>query len=603
MELSLSSAEDHTEDHTEDFFMDGSSQGDSQNLFSQQAVLTQGDMSDLAQFFNNPNNVHFTDNSDVLDFSHDQRMTVNGLGGDANYDSVERTINNPAATLAAAAPATYRTHSDAPLYVQNHMANFVDNKSTDNSAPDELSRAASHLIGLSGSQVQTQAQAQAQAQASMSHGGASSWGNFFNSNVASPAPDHMLPNPTAVAHHMSPGSNYNSVMQNPMSYEQQANLHRQQMRQAQMQWNQSHPRPTSLNLHTGFQHMPSTQYPQSAYPQLQNIPYQQHQQQRAGLPQAFGSDPNFSNSGYCGPDLVAREQEKAGNLLAVPFKEELSSTGHTRTNGSGPLSHMQTGAYTRQSLPDTSFGFHNGANNNRGIPNGLPVTAPPTSMRPDSRAWTHTHHRRGAVDEDDDDEIHVAQPKTRKRRKSTMDDDDEAEYNPGTHVTGNKRGPKVPKAEVASEDEDDVAFETPKNKFPAKRRKPAPAGRDSIGSISASPSESMSRDSAEQSSSKKRGRGTGGSRHNLSEAEKRANHIHSEQKRRNVIKCGMEDLQHLVPNLKGGKSGLSRADQVQEVYAFVKEIVSGNEQIEQLLRLSLDDMVDADAEELDEEEG
>ncbi|KEQ60551.1 uncharacterized protein M437DRAFT_13513, partial [Aureobasidium melanogenum CBS 110374] len=41
-------------------------------------------------------------------------------------------------------------------------------------------------------------------------------------------------------------------------------------------------------------------------------------------------------------------------------------------------------------------------------------------------------------------------------------------------------------------------------------------------------------------------------RKNLTEDQKRSNHIRSEQKRRNIIKQGYEDLNELVPNLKTG---------------------------------------------------
>ncbi|KAF2768080.1 hypothetical protein EJ03DRAFT_250310, partial [Teratosphaeria nubilosa] len=50
------------------------------------------------------------------------------------------------------------------------------------------------------------------------------------------------------------------------------------------------------------------------------------------------------------------------------------------------------------------------------------------------------------------------------------------------------------------------------------------------------------------------------SRQNLSEQEKRQNHILSEQRRRNIIKTGYAELDQLVPVLNGGKSGLSKAD-------------------------------------------
>ncbi|KAF2723974.1 hypothetical protein K431DRAFT_194513, partial [Polychaeton citri CBS 116435] len=49
-------------------------------------------------------------------------------------------------------------------------------------------------------------------------------------------------------------------------------------------------------------------------------------------------------------------------------------------------------------------------------------------------------------------------------------------------------------------------------------------------------------------------------RQNLTEDQKRANHIQSEQKRRNIIKQGYDDLNGLVPSLAGGKSGFSKSE-------------------------------------------
>ncbi|EMC96692.1 hypothetical protein BAUCODRAFT_51616, partial [Baudoinia panamericana UAMH 10762] len=53
---------------------------------------------------------------------------------------------------------------------------------------------------------------------------------------------------------------------------------------------------------------------------------------------------------------------------------------------------------------------------------------------------------------------------------------------------------------------------------------------------------------------------TGKARQTLTEEEKRRNHIRSEQNRRDIMKDNFGRINHLVPALNGGKSGLSRAD-------------------------------------------
>ncbi|KAI4792995.1 hypothetical protein E4T44_12740, partial [Aureobasidium sp. EXF-8845] len=71
-------------------------------------------------------------------------------------------------------------------------------------------------------------------------------------------------------------------------------------------------------------------------------------------------------------------------------------------------------------------------------------------------------------------------------------------------------------------------------------------------------------------------------RKNLTEDQKRSNHIRSEQKRRNIIKQGYEDLNDLVPNLKTG--GFSKSAVLTETTRFLEEIHHGNNSMEAYLR-------------------
>ena len=74
----------------------------------------------------------------------------------------------------------------------------------------------------------------------------------------------------------------------------------------------------------------------------------------------------------------------------------------------------------------------------------------------------------------------------------------------------------------------------------------------------------------------------GGKREQLTEAEKRANHIQSEQKRRNQIKTGFDTLTDIVPELKGG--GYSKSAVLQHAAVFVQNLVGGNERLREMLR-------------------
>ena len=74
----------------------------------------------------------------------------------------------------------------------------------------------------------------------------------------------------------------------------------------------------------------------------------------------------------------------------------------------------------------------------------------------------------------------------------------------------------------------------------------------------------------------------GGKREHLSEAEKRQNHIQSEQKRRNQIKYGFDTLTELVPELRGG--GYSKSAVLQHATVYVENLVRGNIALRNILK-------------------
>lgn len=63
-------------------------------------------------------------------------------------------------------------------------------------------------------------------------------------------------------------------------------------------------------------------------------------------------------------------------------------------------------------------------------------------------------------------------------------------------------------------------------------------------------------------------------RENLTEEQKRENHIRSEQKRRTVIKEGFDDLGELVPGLKGG--GVSKSTTLAMAAVWLEDLLRGN---------------------------
>ncbi|ROW17321.1 hypothetical protein VPNG_01190 [Cytospora leucostoma] len=64
-------------------------------------------------------------------------------------------------------------------------------------------------------------------------------------------------------------------------------------------------------------------------------------------------------------------------------------------------------------------------------------------------------------------------------------------------------------------------------------------------------------------------------RENLTEDQKRENHINSEKKRRKVIQVGFENLSHIVPAIKGGNP--SKSAMLEATVAWLQDLLDGNE--------------------------
>lgn len=71
-------------------------------------------------------------------------------------------------------------------------------------------------------------------------------------------------------------------------------------------------------------------------------------------------------------------------------------------------------------------------------------------------------------------------------------------------------------------------------------------------------------------------------RDNLSEEQKRSNHINSEKKRRKVIQVGFENLGFIVPGLSAGGSP-SKSAMLESSVAFLQELLLGNAHLDQQL--------------------
>jgi hypothetical protein len=147
------------------------------------------------------------------------------------------------------------------------------------------------------------------------------------------------------------------------------------------------------------------------------------------------------------------------------------------------------------------------------------------------------------------------QVRARKRRKSSVKKETEDDEVIAAQKPVRKRRPKAVPSDQSSPVTDGQAS--------SKRRKssnPAPSINTSQASTAAAKS----------------------ARENLTEDQKRENHIKSEQKRRTLIKEGFEDLNELVPELRGG--GFSKSAVLSMAGEWLESLVKGNEALREEIR-------------------
>lgn len=172
----------------------------------------------------------------------------------------------------------------------------------------------------------------------------------------------------------------------------------------------------------------------------------------------------------------------------------------------------------------------------------LPSSADVTRSSSPTHARIHQRTRSiGRSYEDDEND-----PRAGKRRKSKYNDEDDDDESPGSGTYKNNN----------------------------KKRKSTKS--------SGSPTESI-----EQANKRRKSNAAAAAkatRENLTEDQKRENHIKSEQKRRTLIREGFEDLGELVPGLRGG--GFSKSAVLIMSAEWLEELMQGNE----VLRQRLDQM-------------
>jgi hypothetical protein len=231
----------------------------------------------------------------------------------------------------------------------------------------------------------------------------------------------------------------------------------------------------------------------------------------------------------------------------------------------------------RPRLTNTKADIRWGSDSGFGVPQGF---IPPASqekvsaveryhMKAVEGAFLETSHRqiRSADSTRPSSPVHPDSITPHERTKSIGRSKDEDE---------DSRPRKRRKSKFQEEPDDDESPASATNGAGSRRRK---STKKASSSHSPTPSEQ----------SRKRRKSTAASnaaaktaRENLTEDQKRENHIKSEQKRRTLIREGFEDLGELVPGLRGG--GFSKSSVLIMAADWLEDLMKGNE----VLRKRLD---------------
>jgi len=538
--------------------MNGMAFNSTQHDTNQPSLLDPSDSAVLTNFFDNTDisskaSQYFNPGFPFgMDSKVDTSSMANGMGLGAHGGTVD-----PTSTLAGAQGASYQTHSGNSHMLQGPMASFPGYSYASNEN-DAAEAGAGALMNMS-------------SQGHMHGAGANplnavSWGSMGMAGIQQPESPVSPMTSSRQSISSVPGSsdqthmNIIQAIHQSGYYPQGAPLDRRQ-----------HMNP---NFHATHQ-----QYWQGGHGLLSASNYNRFADTPANM--SYGSDPNFMANRYRALNGTAHEQGSKGNLMGVPLADkaadgQLQSKRVRQMSQPGHISHQQSTSHNSSSTssPGAQLG-------------GLPIrnTTSMTTGNQHRAQQQCTSSARAAHHDDDDDDLQQSHP--RKRRKSQMQRNDDAEYMPERAPQGSvpKRGPKVPKAAEVAISEEYEPY-TPSTK----RQKSTVMDVAQYSRSSDSPTDTRSPDSGGEASASKRRSRDSKSRANLSEDQKRQNHILSEQKRRNVIKQGFTDLNRLVPGLNGGKSGLSRADVIQEVVSYLENVLTGNEFLMERLGIDSDEL-------------
>ncbi|KAF1345433.1 hypothetical protein BDV97DRAFT_48272 [Delphinella strobiligena] len=239
-------------------------------------------------------------------------------------------------------------------------------------------------------------------------------------------------------------------------------------------------------------------------------------------PYHFGSDSNFDQNGYNGPYQNINVEQPH-----IDFARGMAGRYTDSGVPSAASSHPQSPIATRQDQQQQQQ---------------------QQQQQPIPHFYTNIPMKReGGAEEQE-----RSNPNKRRRTIAAGPDDEDARFAPYTEPSPTLNNPSSPDGNDASP-------------LANSQSSPEPADDDV-------PSNSRKR---RKSSSAAQARANIAARRNLTEEQKRENHIKSEQKRRNIIKDGYKNLNDLVPNLKQG--GFSKSATLTETVRELETLQAANE--------------------------
>jgi len=565
-------------------------QGNHDHDASRQALMNDEQQSYMDKFWEEPDQTTTNNTNEVLPFNFvgsglndkaDNHVNAFGLHMSNGMDfSVGMGFSgNHMSMPAPSAPRT--VNHMAPAYLSQYDASkgFEDFVyQNDPSVTTNNSQRITHDDQAASALMSMSSNSQEHSQPTAPSG--SSWGNLNmnNSNNYSGDQLHMSADPSSASTNtpLTPTVTDNFQRLGRATSHAQYQPHNM-MQQATQAGNYTQTRHPSLPMRNNVQAFSN----QSEQWQMSNATSQdQNQTQRRPPIYQYGSDQNFSQQGYQAAGYSTPEQQY-NSLLALPLAGVVSESTIPMTaaqQAGGMRDHTQQ---HRHSLPNNLQELSSAA-----LAHQHAALQSAESTFPRSTAQMHATHamQNGTMSQ-----------QSRKRRRSQPEDDGAMPYAQDYAQNSNSTTRRAPVKQEPSNDNSQAVNGTSPGTS-NKRRRPSPRPATASATASASPSALVPTATASapraSSSSKKRRSEPKQPRHNLSDTQKRNNHIASEQKRRDAMKINYEELNIYVPSLRQGTQGLSRSEILQNSGDWLQTLTVGNASIMAAYGLTFEDIDD-----------